>query len=373
MDVVNLKQNYVAAMILSGVGDALGFRNGMWESCSSGEEIFLQVLRLGGLDKIEVKLPEWRVSDDTVMHIATANALVKHKPSVDKKGLFKDIATEYKNCMSDMAGRNPGTTCIKSCEHLHPENEGGCSVPFNSRGGGCGAAMRSMCIGLMYPRPEQLRHLIEVSIESGRMTHHHPSGYLGSLASALFGSYAIQKKPVKEWGIGLMETLPAAKKHIIESGRYVSENLNAWDYFENSWKAYLRLRNIHEKINEPDFPIDFSFRKRDRFYSYISFDGVGGSSGHDAPIIAYDALLGCGGDWNELCSRAMFHGGDSDSTGAIAGFLFGAIYEFSGVSESNYKKLEYRANLETLALKLLEINASKRTEEDTQDSDEVHK
>lgn len=27
-------------------------------------------------------------------------------------------------------------------------------------------------------------------------------------------------------------------------------------------------------------------------------------------MIAYDALLGCGGDWTELCNRSMFHGGE---------------------------------------------------------------
>lgn len=27
-------------------------------------------------------------------------------------------------------------------------------------------------------------------------------------------------------------------------------------------------------------------------------------------MIAYDAILGCGGDWTELCNRAMFHGGE---------------------------------------------------------------
>ena len=52
--------------------------------------------------------------------------------------------------------------------------------------------------------------------------------------------------------------------------------------------------------------------------------------------ISYDALLGSGDNWNELCYRGALHGGDSDSTGAIAGAWFGALYGFEGVPENHY-------------------------------------
>ena len=46
-----------------------------------------------------------------------------------------------------------------------------------------------------------------------------------------------------------------------------------------------------------------------QMYRLWSSEGRAGRRGHDAPMIAYDALLAAGSNWTELCRRAMFHGG----------------------------------------------------------------
>ncbi|KXJ26570.1 [Protein ADP-ribosylarginine] hydrolase [Exaiptasia diaphana] len=337
-------------MLLSAAGDALGYKNGEWEFCYQGRSIHDQLKAMGGLKDIKVNKKQWRVSDDTILHIATAEGLVSDWSS--KEDLYLALADKYKSAMKDMWGRAPGATVQASCHSLKPNRPKGYVIPFDPRGGGCGACMRSMCIGLLFNKPEQLENLIEVSIESGRMTHNHPTGYLGSLAGALFTSYAIQKKPVREWGASLMSILPQALEYIKINGRDVGENKANWSYFTDKWSMFLKERGIQDGDKDPTFPSLYGVEQRDAFYRSVSWSGWGGSSGHDAPMIAYDAMLGAGGSWEELCDRAMFHGGDSDSTGVMAGAWWGAIYGLDNVPKGNYEHLEYKQRIEELAEKL---------------------
>ncbi len=71
-----LQERYVAAMVLGAVGDAMGYCNGRWEDCRSESAIHKEVEQLGGVAKLKVCPPGFIVSDDTVLHIATAEGLV---------------------------------------------------------------------------------------------------------------------------------------------------------------------------------------------------------------------------------------------------------------------------------------------------------
>ena len=77
--------------------------------------------------------------------------------------------------------------------------------------------------------------------------------------------------------------------------------------------------------------------------------------------------------WENVCRYGMFHGGDSDSTGIIAGACYGAMFGLEGVPLSNYSQLEYRDRLERLgrslyALTLADSCAKSDIEHFTRDS-----
>ncbi|XP_039393153.1 protein ADP-ribosylarginine hydrolase-like isoform X1 [Mauremys reevesii] len=337
---------YRAAMVLSGAGDALGYRNQRWEYCPSGPQIHAELAQLGGLGGIQAAPPDWPVSDDTVLHLATAEALAT---GLEGEPLLQELARGYVAAMGDMEGRKPGPTSILGTSQLRPGEPAGYRIPFNPSATGCGAAMRSMAIGLRYPRPTELPTLIRLSVESGRMTHHHPTGYLGALASALFTAYAVRGLPLAQWGAGLLQTLPLALTYVQDAGVDTQPNLDAWGYFPQKWAWYLAERGLAEGHGPPRFPSPYGPAERDGIYQTFSLEGWAGRSGHDAPMIAYDALLGAGDRWDELCSRAMFHGGDSDSTGVIAGCCWGLAHGLAGVPEGNHRHLEYRHRMEAAA------------------------
>lgn len=75
-------------------------------------------------------------------------------------------------------------------------------------------------------------------------------------------------------------------------------------------RRYLAERGLATGSGPARFPEPYGPAERDVAYTALSLDGWAGRSGHDAPMIAYDALLGAGASWDQLCARAAFHGGE---------------------------------------------------------------
>lgn len=72
----DLAEKFQAAMVLGGVGDALGYRKGRWEGCTSGRKIQEELATLGGLGSLRLDPENWPMSDGALLHMTTAEALI---------------------------------------------------------------------------------------------------------------------------------------------------------------------------------------------------------------------------------------------------------------------------------------------------------
>jgi len=299
-----------------------------------------------------------------VMHLATAEAFASPESSDNdfQQRFYPLLASSYVSCFDDMRARAPCITTshsvrfLKLCPQLNWKN-----VEYNSSGEGCAGATRAMCVGLRFPGEMNRAKLVAVSIESGRMTHNHPTGFLGSLTSALFTAYAVEGVSLVEWGRKMVDdVLPVAYNYLQENSRDWENYQLDLNNFEDKWKDYLLLRGISDTEVKPIFPRDFDIFARDRFYKSISRSGCAGASGDDSVMIAYDALLGSKGNWGELVKRGIIHGGDTTSTGIIAAAWFGAVYGVNSIPKQTYEKLEYRKRAELLGEQLYHLSPFNR-------------
>lgn len=145
-----------------------------------------------------------RFTDDTVMTIAVAEALVKAGPEGDER-VIKKLLTE---CMQGWGHRFPGAGYgMRFYEWLFDSSD---PVPYGSYGNG--SAMRVSPVGWLYNSLERTR---EVARWTAEVTHNHPEGVKGaeSVAVVIFlartgsGKEEIKEYIIKEFGYDLSRTL----------------------------------------------------------------------------------------------------------------------------------------------------------------------
>ncbi|GLD61383.1 protein ADP-ribosylarginine hydrolase-like protein 1, partial [Lates japonicus] len=84
-------------MVLGAVGDALGYRKGRWEGCTSGKKIQEELASLGGLGALKLDPDNWPLSDATLMHMTTAEALITATATVPTDHLPELISTSTRS------------------------------------------------------------------------------------------------------------------------------------------------------------------------------------------------------------------------------------------------------------------------------------
>ena len=243
------------------------------------------------------------ITDDTQMTLFTAEGLIRarvrgtlkgicHLPSVVHDALLRWYRTQGGTpCkQTDETGliadprlwavRAPGNTCLSALGES-PR----LGAPANNDSKGCGTIMRVAPVALMVPRS----HVREYAIESSALTHGHPTGQLAAAA----------------WAEMLADVAEGAK--LEEAARDAAGQYARLEHGDETAAA------LQAALNAP----------RDGRAETVEALG-GGWTAEEALAIALYACL-CAEDSGQGLRIAVTHGGDSDSTGAIAGNMLGLI------------------------------------------------
>jgi ADP-ribosyl-[dinitrogen reductase] hydrolase len=276
------------------------------------------------------------ITDDTQMTLFTAEGLLRTICRARHKGLASAAGVVYlaylrwlhtqgypwDGARGELDGwlvgvrelhsqRAPGDTCLSALLAGRP---GSIEEPANDNKG-CGGVMRAAPAGLV-------RHDDPFALgrEIAALTHGHPSGYLaaGCLSAIVAGIVA---------GQGLEEALSAAMAVLARQPRH-----------EECTRALERALAAH--------------RAGPASAETVESLGAGWVAEEALAIGVYCALT-AGEDFAAGVRLSVNHGGDSDSTGSIAGNLLGALLGVQSIPAEWLAGLELRREITELADDLL--------------------
>ena len=361
------KDKCISIFLLHALGDTIGFKNGIWEFNYGNYnlsdiritiEIISEFINLGGITHINLK--DWYVSDDTLLNYEIAKFILNINNNNNNNNLSiinesdiinlkKDINKLIKREEISGIERGFGNMTIKAIETWNDKKDQR-NEPYNMYSGGNGCSMRTLPIGIYFYKDKDLDKLIEYSIITSKLTHNSPIGFLGGLATAYFIKLALNNIKIEKWPYLIINLLESEKvKKYID----INDDSVYFDYRNviKIWKKYIELF-----FSEDEKPLNLktSINLISRFKIFIELDKIMydtiknpfiGGNGQTAVIMAYNAVLDCNGNWEKLVYYAMLHGGDSDTVGAIAGGLYGAIYGSKDVSVHLFDHLEMKKEL----------------------------
>lgn len=315
-------QNHFRGCLIGGaIGDALG-----WPVEFMSLE---QIKRLYGVNGItELILAsngKAEITDDTQMTMFTAEGLLRAEVGKRYNGV-SDIPTviyhayqrwmltqkyiplkEYNwiydgwllNLEELHARRGPGNTCLSALRSL---TKGSIDEPLNNSKG-CGAIMRSAPFGLLLSKADALNK----AVESGALTHGHPSGYLAAGAFAYMIASVIEGQHLKS---AIEETLSVLSKK--DGSDECMEKINlALELVESNFSDQTAIQMIGE--------------------GWVAEETLG--------IAVYCAMKHCD-DFKRALIAAVNHDGDSDSTGAVTGNILGAYLSIEAIPEDWVRDVE---------------------------------
>lgn len=349
MQTSNLQDKCRGSLIGGAIGDALGYPV---EFVNSFREIQAKYGERGitEYDKsypwLDDSLRHYKVlfSDDTQMTLYTAEGLLEAErserpivPTICNAYLAwyghqasKKVRISYDSELSKIDELNqrraPGNTCLSALLSIYNGKD-----PMNSSKG-CGGIMRVAPIGLYgATHGWPLEGTAKLAGEAAELTHLHPLSTYSSAALAVIvqicvsaeGTVDVNRfKSIVEKSLDIVSIVYGADAPAIED-------------FQKIMRKALRL--------EDNLLRDWE----------IIENGLGGGwVAEETLAIAVFSVMRHIDDFNDCMISAVNHGGDSDSTGAVAGNIIGAILGYSAIPEKFTNSIQLKDLIVSMADKL---------------------
>lgn len=298
---------YKGALLGCAVGDALG---APVEGLPSSEI----KSRYGTVrEYLDERFGAGRITDDTQMTVALAQAIAEtgrfdFNHTAAKFGLWMERSdTGMKKA------RGVGLACSTACRRLYEGVDPNESGVYSA---GCGAAMRVSPVGLRYP--DNFSELKKAAVDQARLTHTDPEAIAGAVAVAVAVALGINSR-------GTVDPARIALD-IAESARNVNGEMAD------------KIAGLTEYLDRP-------------VKEGLEYTGNGGYVMETVPC-ALLAFLKSPKEFEKTVVAAVNAGGDTDSTGAIAGAISGSFNGAANIPGRLLANIEGKEYLETLAMKL---------------------
>ncbi len=283
------------------------------------------------------------ITDDTQMTLFTAEGCIRAWHRMEDRGISspKDaiemayqrwLATQAESAPDDAwwgdgwlmdvpemnHRRAPGITCIGALKARSGDNDSK----------GCGGVMRVAPVGLWGAGEEDSAQIFELGADSARITHGHPSGYLSA------GFLAVLISDLSS-GAGLEASIKHAEGHLVVQPDH-----------QEVLRAVNDARELALKGNPTAEGVESL--------------GQGWVAEEALAIGLYCALVAK--SFESGVTLAVNHGGDSDSTGSIAGQILGSILGVASIPNRWLNRLELRDTIDVISRDLHSISHGSRFE-----------
>lgn len=335
MQTNNLQDKCRGSLIGGAIGDAFGYPV---EFVNSFEEIKAKYGEEGitaydtSYPWFDEKFDKALFSDDTQMALYTAEGLLEAERS--GRPIIATICNAYLAWFGHQVGkkvkisydsklsrikelnqrRAPGNTCLSALLSIYNGKD-----PMNSSKG-CGGIMRVAPIGLYgATHGWSLQETAKLAGEAAELTHLHPLSTYSSAAMAVIVQLCVSDD----------ETIDSNRfKTIVEKSLEIVS-----DIYGAGAPAMEDLQKIVRK----------ALRLEDnllRDWEIIENGLGGGWVAEETLAIAVFSVIRHIDDFNACMICSVNHGGDSDSTGAVAGNIIGAILGYSAIPQKYLTNLE---------------------------------